>query len=158
MKLVFDSLEELHAFYAEVFDDSATDKPRRTRRSKKDTPDGVTSDAAQAQVAPVSVPAPLQPPADAPVFAPPAQPAATPMAFPAAAAPEVNPTVAKIIARRDSAIGSGASSADGALAWFREQCGAQAAQATMEQIDQFILPKLPAEALANIAKWMGITA
>jgi len=98
-----------------------------------------------------------------PGLAPPAPFAALASAFPAAAAaPAVDPAVAalvgKITAKRDFAFSSGASSADGALGWFREQCGPEAAQATMAQIDQVFLPKMPPDRLAQLAKWMGITA
>ena len=158
----FDSMDDFEAF-------RVSGRAKRTKKEEAaDEAPVVTPAFNQVATGALNVPAPLQPPAEAPAFnppglAPPAPFAALASAFPAAAAaPAVDPAVAalvgKITAKRDSAFSSGASSADGALGWFREQCGPEAAQATMAQIDQVFLPKMPPDRLAQLAKWMGITA
>ena len=60
----------------------------------------------------------------------------------------------RIIARIDSAIASG-QPPDAVLNWFRGQCGAEAAAATMDQIKTVFLPKLAMPGLENIAKLMN---
>lgn len=108
-------------------------------------------------------PAPLQPNAGAPAFNPgpaaaPAafNPGAAPAGFPGAgAAPQGDPAVAALVARIvpriDATIASG-QPAQTVLEWFRGQCGAEAANATLDQIKQHFLPKMTAAALENIAK------
>lgn len=118
-----------------------------------------------------TAPPPMQPPAGGPPplpaggmpnFAPPAGGAATPGAFPAAGAPiatqgpspEVAALVQRINARIDGAIASGQPT-DAVLQWFRNQCGPEAAQATLDQIKQNLLYKLPVPNLTEIAKMMN---
>jgi hypothetical protein len=62
--------------------------------------------------------------------------------------------VGRIVAKIDGAIASG-QPADAVLTWFRGQCGAEAANATMDQIKQTFLYKLPMASLENIAKLMN---
>jgi len=103
-------------------------------------------------------------PAGGPVFAPPAGAAGAPGAFPAAGAPPVAPSpgpspetaalVQRINARIDGAIQSGQPT-DAVLQWFRNQCGPEAAQATLDQIKQNLLYKLPMANLTEIAKMMN---
>ena len=142
MKLCFDSIEEVKSFVASL-------KGTRGKKGEGDEAE-----------APPQVPAPLMPsqaqpqafnPTPAPAtFQPPVN------AFPGASAgdPVVNGLVARIVARIDSAIASG-QPADAVLGWFRGQCGAEAAGATMDQIKTVFLPKLAAPGLENIAKLMN---
>jgi hypothetical protein len=117
-------------------------------------PRGGKDDAGQStQIAP----APLAPPqTQQPAFSP--QPAAftPPAGFPGT--PAVDPVVAalvqRIATRIDGALASG-QPADAVLTWFRGQCGAEAAAATMDQIKTVFLPKLAVPGLENIAKLMN---
>jgi len=87
---------------------------------------------------------------------PPAAFQATQGGFPGAPAGDsvVAGLVQRIVARIDSAIASG-QPADAVLNWFRGQCGAEAAAATMDQIKTVFLPKLAVPGLENIAKLMN---
>lgn len=142
MKLCFDSIEETKEFVASL---------KGTRGKKGDS----DADPTLNQAPPPAMP----PPGQAAAFNP--QPAAfnPPAGFPGAgAAPGVDPAtqaiVGRIAARIDGAIGSG-QPADTVLTWFRSQCGAEAANATMDQIKQNFLPKLPMPTLEQIAKLMN---
>ena len=140
MKLCFDSIEEVKSFVASL-------KGTRGKKGEGDEAEG----AAQA-------PAPLMP-QNQPAFNPSPAPSTfqpPPNAFPGAPAgdPVVAGLVARIVARIDSAIASG-QPADAVLGWFRGQCGAEAAGATMDQIKTVFLPKLAAPGLENIAKLMN---
>lgn len=79
-------------------------------------------------------------------------------AFQGTGQPAVDPAVAalvgRIVVRIDGAIQSG-QPADRALDWFRQQCGAEAASATLDQIKQHFLFKLPMPQLDQIAKFMA---
>lgn len=104
-------------------------------------------------------PAPLQPPQGAQAFQPAVfapQQQAVQGGFPGAPAgdPAVANLVQRITARIDGAIASG-QPADAVLNWFRGQCGAEAAGATMDQIKTVFLPKLAVPGLENIAKLMN---
>jgi hypothetical protein len=104
-------------------------------------------------------PAPLMPPqGGGQAFNPNPPVAFTPPqgGFPGAPAgdPVVAGLVQRIVARIDGAIASG-QPADAVLNWFRGQCGAEAAGATMDQIKTVFLPKLTVPALENIAKLMN---
>ncbi len=108
--------------------------------------------------APQGAPAPIMPPQQ-PAFNPAPPPAAfTPPQGGFPGQPLVDPVVAglvqRIVARIDSAIASG-QPADAVLNWFRGQCGAEAAAATMDQIKAVFLPKLAVPGLENIAKLMN---
>lgn len=147
MRLSFDSIDEVKEFV----------------KGLKGTRGGKGGDADEGQTA--GTPAPLQPPATQPgpfnpaAFAPQgagvAQAAA---AFPAAGAigpaPEVLALVQRISAKIDGAIASG-QPAENVLAWFRSQCGPEAAQASMDQIKSVVMPRMAMPALAEIAKLMN---
>ena len=146
MKLEFDSIDEVKAFYAQL---------KGTRGKKGD-------DADEAAPTTVQVPAPMTVPTSFPPagFAPPAAGAAqTAQAFPAPAAtgpaPEVLALVNKIITKLDDSLAAG-NAPDAALNWFRTQCGPEAAQATMDQIKTHFLPRMAQQPLEFVAKQMGI--
>ncbi len=110
-----------------------------------------------------NAPAPLQPPQQVqPAFNPAPAPTAftPPQGFPGATVgqPAADPVVAglvgRIVTRIDSAIASG-QPADAVLNWFRGQCGAEAAGASMDQIKTVFLHKLAVPGLENIAKLMN---
>ena len=150
MKLEFDSIDEVKAFIAQL---------KGTRGKKGDDVEEVMPNAPQVP-APMAIPT-SQPAAFNPAgFAPPAAGAGqAAVAFPAPAAtgpaPEVVALVGRIIERLDATLKSG-QPPDGALTWFRSQCGPEAAQATMDQIKTQFLPRLAVPALENIAKLMGV--
>lgn len=106
--------------------------------------------------APLAPPQTQQPAAFNPSPAP--QPAAftPPATFPGA--PVVDPVVAdlvqRIAAKIDGAVANG-QPADVVLNWFRGQCGAEAAAATIEQIKTVFLPKMALPGLENIKKLMN---
>lgn len=78
-------------------------------------------------------------------------------AFPAVTngpAPEVLALVQRIAARTTKLIQEG-QSADQMLTWFRGQCGPEAAQATLDQIQQVFLPRASVPTLENIVKLTG---
>lgn len=68
--------------------------------------------------------------------------------------PNIPPLVQRINVRIDGAIASG-QQPDQVLLWFRQQCGPEAANATLDQIKQQFLYKLPLASLENIAKLMS---
>ncbi len=127
-------------------------------------PRGARGGADDTEQPATQAPAPIQPPQPGPAFNPTPPPAAftPPQGFPGATAtavgPVVDPVVAGLVgrinARIDSAIASG-QPADAVLTWFRGQCGAEAAAATMDQIKTVFLPKLAVPGLENIAKLMN---
>ena len=146
----FESMEEFEAFRT---------SGKKTRTKKEEADENV---AAQG-----NAPAPLAPPAGAQPgfnpgattgFAPPAAGAATLGAFPAAGAPTVAPEVVALVNRIkavvDSAIAKG-QPVDQMLGWFRSQCGAEAANYTMDQIKDVALPKMAVPALEQMAKLMN---
>ena len=150
VNIEFDSFEEMEAF-------RTSGKKTRTKKEEADEAGAVTGNA----------PAPLQPPAGGAApgfnpggFAPPAGGAAPQGgAFPAIGAqtgpaPEVVALVTRISNRVDEAIKSG-QPADQVLAWFRGQCGPEAANMTMDQIKGIALPKMAVPGLENIAKLMN---
>ena len=147
MKLEFDSVEEVKDFMSQL----------KGTRGKKGDVDDVDAKA----------PAPIMPPATSTAFAPPQAgfaPLGAPVGAPTtfapfptgmpAAAPEVIMLVQRINASIDAAIAKG-QSPDHALNWFRQQCGPEAAAATLDQIKTVFLPRLTASALDNIVKLMG---
>lgn len=152
MKLCFDSVDEVRAF--------VKDELKGRRGAKSDDGDtgvntGVAGNAGGA-------PAPLMPPQQQPGgFAPPGggasfMPQQQPGGFPGVGTidPAVAAIVARITARIDGAITAG-QPADQVLAWFRTQCGPEATNATLDQIKQAFLAKLPMPSLENIAKLMN---
>jgi hypothetical protein len=130
-------------------------------RIKNPRKGGGTDDGDQTGGQGTQAPAPLAPPQTQQPFNPAAPPTFTPpQGFPSATAigPVVDPVVAglvqRIATRIDSALASG-QPADSVLTWFRGQCGAEAAAATMDQIKTVFLPKLAVPGLENIAKLMN---
>jgi hypothetical protein len=151
MRLSFDSIDEVREFVKGL---------KGTRGGKgSDTDEGPATGSQQA-------PAPIMPPQGqaggfpgAAGFAPPGPGAGQAGGgFPAAAAtgpaPEVLALVQRISTKIDGAVASG-QPAEGVLNWFRTQCGPEAASATMDQIKQIALPRMPVAALENIAKLMN---
>lgn len=152
MKLTFDSIEEVKEFVISL---------KGTRGGKKgDDTDEVKGNA----------PAPIQPPANQTLntpgflgsggFAPPAGGATQAAAgFPAAAAPnsvqEAHPHVARIIAGIEKSL-QGGTDVNNMLSWFRNQCGAEAANATLDQIKAVFIPKQSPATLEHIVKLMGV--
>ena len=147
----FESVDEFEAFKT---------SGKKTRTKKEEAAE------AAAEGATVDVPAPIQPPAGAPTFNPPnAAPApfaAQAPTFAAPAAPAVDPAVTdlvgKIVERWNGSVTANPATADGALKFFRDQIGADAASATADQIQNVLLPKLPLEQLKKIAPLLGIAA
>lgn len=146
MKLEFNSIEEVKEFHAQL-------KGKRNAKGGED--DGPAGTA----------PAPLMPqgatgfggPTPGP-FSPSAPAAAgfggpSPFA-PSGVAPEVVAIVARISAVLDAQAAKG-QPLDQALGWFRQQCGPEAAAATMDQIKASFLPRMSMPALENIVKLMG---
>ena len=137
MQLIFDSVDEVKNFVKEHL--------KGTRRGKGDSE---IDDAVQA-------PAPIQPPT---AFAPtpstgfPAAPAPN-VSFPAAS-PEATALVTRISVKIDSAI-AGGQPPDAVLSWFRQRCGAEAANATLNQIKEHFLARLSIPQLEKTAKLMG---
>lgn len=144
MKLCFDSIAEIREFVASL---------KGTRGKKGEIDDDAGQPAAG------QAPAPIQPPAQQPAaFTPSQGPAFQPPqgGFPGAPVgdPAAAGLVARIVTRIDGAIASG-QPADAVLTWFRGQCGTEAANASMDQIKQVFLPKMPMPSLENIAKLMN---
>jgi hypothetical protein len=143
MKLKFNSVEEVKEFVAQL----------KGTRGKKGDGDGEANPGLQA-------PAPVMPPANPGAFQGPgatqgfAPPAVSP--FPAATGgdPAIAGLVHRIGAGIDTQLARG-SDPNNALTWFRQQCGPDAAAATMDQIKTVFLPRLPMAALENIAKLTG---
>lgn len=105
-------------------------------------------------------PPPMMPPQGAPSFNPQPQtfaPGGAP-SFSPPAGPTMDPAVAglvqRISAKIDAAV-NGGQPVDSVTNWFRQQCGAEAANATLDQIKGVFLPKLAMPALENIAKLMN---
>lgn len=135
---------------------------KKTRGGKASAADGEGAQAGGQAPAPMMPPTGNPPPLPGagPVFAPPGAAAAAPAAFPAAAAPapgpapEVQALVQRISGKIDGAVQSGQPT-DAVLGWFRNQCGPDAAQATLDQIKQVFLYRLPVPQLTEIAKLMN---
>jgi len=158
MKLCFDSIAEVREFVAGL---------KGTRGGKKGEGDDTTDTAASALNV-GGAPAPMMPPqqggampsfqSQQPNFAPP-QPQQP--AFPGAGGVGIDPNVTAIVqrinARIDGAINNG-QPADTVLGWFRGECtkgGVDATNATLDQIKQTLLPRLPMQHLEAIAKLMN---
>ena len=141
MRLSFDSIDEVKEFV----------KSLKGTRGGKNEPDEAPA-AGQA-------PTPLMPPAGG--FAGPGSATGFPAAggaFPTTAAPAIDPAlqgvVTRIVTKLDASLVAG-NSADAALTWFRSHFGPEAASATLDQIKQVFLARLPVATLENIAKMMG---
>jgi hypothetical protein len=144
MKLEFNSIEEVKEFVAQL----------KGTRGKKGDSDGETGPLAPAPVMPTANPggAPaFQGPSAVQGFAP-----AAGAPFPAATGgdPAIATLVHRIGVGIDTQLARG-SDPNNALTWFRQQCGPEAAAATMDQIKTVFLPRLPMPALENIAKLTG---
>ena len=148
MRLSFDSIEEVKEFVKGL---------KGTRGGKNDADDS----AGQTGGAAAGGPSPLMPPAGG--FAGPGANAGFPGApaggaFPGGAGAGVDPAlqavVTRIVTKLDASLAAG-NSAEAALTWFRSHFGPEAAQATLDQIKQIFLARLPVATLENIAKMMG---
>lgn len=157
MELKFFSLDEVKDFVKQL-------KGTRGGKDKDDETGGL---GATGQTG--GAPAPLMPPQQQPGgFQPPQsyppQGQAQPQGFPGAGMPGVDPVVAQLVNRIVTSIdlsiapvtsGGRGQSPEQALTWFRGQCGPEAANATLDQIKQHFLFKLPAQSLEGLAKLMG---
>lgn len=154
MKLCFESVEEVRTF--------VKDELKGARRGGKD--DG-EANAGAGQANTGGAPTPLSPPAGQLSGLPGAGSTFTPpgSGFPGTAgpSPEIAALVNRLAARIDVVIqGNPAANvppqpADQVLNWFRTQCGPEAANATMDQIKQVLLPKASQPTLENIARLVG---
>jgi hypothetical protein len=68
----------------------------------------------------------------------------------------VHPLVSAILNRIDGSIATGQTE-EAIMAWFRQQIGPDAAQATLDQLKQIILPRMSEAQLRQIAPQLGIT-
>lgn len=155
MRLSFDTIDEVKDFVKQL-------KGGRRTKGDADGDDGETG----AQVGGASTglaPPPAQPPAGAPNFTPGGTPAPG-GAFVPGAAPNTMPAiVGRITAQVDKLIGGQvpgqpAQPADAVLQWLRGQIAphdATAASATMDQVKQVYLAKLPEAALNEMARLIG---
>jgi hypothetical protein len=88
------------------------------------------------------------------------QPGPPPQGFPGANGQmpppsQVHPLVTAILARIDGAVSTG-QSMDAIVTWFRQQIGPEAANATLDQIKQVFVPRMPETQLKQIAPMLGI--
>jgi hypothetical protein len=137
MKLCFDSIDEVQAFVKQL-------KGTRGKKGEDDSEVGPTPVGGQPQM----------PTGPAIGFTPP-QTAMQgfPGAVPTTAA--VNPLVPQIIAKLDGALASG-QNAEQITTWFRNLLGPDAAAATLDQIKQVFIPRLPEPQLKQLAQQVGI--
>lgn len=165
MKLCFDSIDEVKDFISNL----KTARKGKNAGNEDEGGEATTTTTAPVNTAPVTgpamtatsggAPAPLQPPTDSgPMGGPAAFPGASgfpggpaPTAAPTGPSPEVAALVTRIVPRIDAALASG-QPAEAVTAWFRGQCGPEAANATLDQIKQVFLAKLTVPQLDNIAK------
>jgi hypothetical protein len=143
MKLEFNSIEEVKEFMAQL----------KGTRGKRGDGDGETGPQPPALAMPPTggATAAFQGPSAAQGFAP---PTASPFPATTGGDPTIAALVHRIGAGIDTQLARG-SDPNNALMWFRQQCGPEAAAATMEQIKTVFLPRLPMAALENIAKLTG---
>lgn len=149
MRLEFNSVDEVKEFVAQL----------KGKRGAK----GGDDDTA---VAANPVPTPVMPPpatgfAPGPqaAFVPPGMPGFNPappppVGYPSGPTPEVLAMIGRICNALDLSLARG-QPAETALAWFRQQCGPEAAAATMDQVKSSFLPRMTLPALEQIAKLMG---
>ncbi len=134
----FDNWDEMEAFRT---------SGKKTRGKGKDEPEEI------AAIAPIQGGQPVMPAMQG--FTP---PAAAMTGFPGAApttTPQVNPLVAQIIAKLDGAIATG-QNAEQITNWFRNLLGPDAASATLDQIKQVFIPRLPEPQMKQLAQQVGI--
>ena len=141
----FDTWDEMEAFRT---------SGKKTRTKKEEAEEQAAAPQGGQPVMPTNF-APAAPAAPAMGFTPPATamqgfPGATPQA-----APQVHPLVGQIIAKLDGALSTG-QSVDMMTNWFRNLLGADAAQATLDQIKQVFIPRLPEPQLKQLAMQVGI--
>lgn len=166
MKLCFDSIEEIKEFMTRI-------KGTRGGKNKDETEETETVSApatvatSAVTTAPNTAPAPMQPPAgDAPNGSPSFPAAGFPgggvtLGAPTAAPSGPSPEVAALVTRINNHLGTLAQNnqlGDQALSWLRNQCGPEAASATIDQIKGIFLAKLQPPALDQIAKLIGAPA
>lgn len=175
MKLVFNGMEELRAFLAEVDGDGSDDAAeaatgtRRKRKTKAEKEAEAAAAAAQpnatiagpgagqvgAQLGVAGAATGFQPPATAAQgFAPPAGAAAPQAPF---AAPAVSPLVKAFIDKTEASVQAG-QPLEAAEGWWRQFIGPDAARANWEQIKTVFLPRIPEANLKAIAGQFGIQA
>lgn len=143
MKIIveFDSLDEYEQFRV---------SGKATRQRKKEDDEAASQPVAQAaSPAPAAAQQTFTPPATAVQGFPGGGPAQ-------AAAPPPHPLVIAINAKIDQAVASG-QSADAIVNWFRQHIGAEAADATLDQIKNVFIPRLTEVQLKQIAPQLGIT-
>lgn len=137
----FDSMDEFEAFKV---------SGKKSRAKGQVDPEEVAAQPSQPQMQ-------VQPPQQ---FSPPAQPS---HGFPGANGPnppaqpqQLHPIAQAILAKIDGSLASGQTS-DAIVAWFRQQIGPEAAQATFDQLKQVLIPRLSEAQLRQIAPQLGIT-
>jgi hypothetical protein len=173
MKLIFNGMDELRAFLAEVDGDgsddaaeTATGTKRRTRKTKAEKEAEAAAAAAQPNA---TIPGPgatqfgtqagaaagFQPPPTAGQgFAPPAGAAGQQAPF---GAPAVSPLVKAFIDKTEASVQAG-QPLEAAEGWWRQFIGPDAAQANWDQIKSVHLPRVPEANLKAIAGQFGIAA
>lgn len=159
--LEFDSYAEFEAYSGNGDGADAPDKPKRGRRAKGtaevEAPNPVSvPDAAgpvtgtMAAMPVMTAPAPMVAGGGFPA------PAATGFLAPSGPTPEVSALHGRILSRIDEVLkGADEKAFNSALAWLREQCGPEAAQASMDQIKQVFLLRLSQQQLESVAKQIG---
>jgi hypothetical protein len=155
MRLSFDTIDEVKDFVKQL-------KGTRGGKGGSDDDTGATAGNVNVGGAPAGLaPPPAQPPAGAPAFTPPAGGAFVPNQAPAPST--MAAIVGRITAQVDKLIagqvpGQPAQPMDAVLQWLRGQIAphdASAAAATMDQVKQVYLNKLPEAALTEMARQIG---
>jgi hypothetical protein len=172
MKLVFNGMEELRAFLAEVDGDGSDDAAeaatgtRRKRKTKAEKEAEAAAAAAQPNAtiagpgagqvgAQAAVTTGFQPPPTAAQgFAPPAGATGQQAPF---GAPAVSPLVKAFIDKTEASVQAG-QPIEAATGWWRQFIGPDAAQADWNQIKTVFLPRVPEANLKAIAGQFGIAA
>jgi hypothetical protein len=139
----FDSMEEFEAFRI---------SGKKTRGKKEEAE--VEEPPSAAVVAATVATMPSQP-----QFVAPPQPS---HGFPGANGPtppqqqQLHPIAVQILQKIDGSLASG-QTPDAIVAWFRQQLGPEAANATFDQLKQVLIPRIPEAQLRQIAPQLGIT-
>lgn len=169
MKLVFDSLDELRTFVAELDGDDGDTKPKRTRKTKaeKEAEAAAIASNPNSNIAPPGAGAGIGAqagtgfPGGQQGFVAPAVASAPQAGFvaPGAApvAPQLHPIAAQMIAITEKAVAAGQPQ-EQAIGWWRQFLGPDAAQSTWEQMKAVNIPQVPETALKQVCGQFGITA
>lgn len=152
MQLVFDTIDELREFVKTHL------KNPRNKAGNDDADTTLNTAGATG-----GAPAPLMPPQNpAPQFQPSPAPAFNPNGAPQGGFPgvgvQIDPAVAALVNRVNAKIDGSVAAGqpiESVLAWFRNRCGPEAANATLDQIKQHFLPKHSIPSLEEIAKLMN---